>query len=190
MQHSSSLNAEIEEDLAALARTPIAQLRERWREIFRTEPPPAFGPDLLRRGIAQRLQEKHYGGISATPQRQLDQIIKAMAANPGGRIELPRRIMPGAVLVRTWKDKSHRVTILDDGFSFEGKTYRSLSQIAREITGARWNGPRFFGLRTTRKVDSNGVASSATDHSRRRRGRSTGENPDLFGPEAEVRHGN
>ena len=64
-----------------------------------------------------------------------------------GKLVLPRRIKPGAILVREWKGKSHRVTVLPDGFAYEGETFRSLSEIARRITGGRWNGPRFFGLR-------------------------------------------
>jgi DUF2924 family protein len=178
MQNSNK-QTDLTHDLAALARMPIQQLRERWRTIFRAEPPPAFGPDLLRRSIAHKLQEKHYGGLSAAAQRQLDQIVKAMASNPGGRLTLPRRIMPGAVLVRSWKDKSHRVTILADGFSFDGRTYQSLSQIAREITGARWNGPRFFGLRAKASEISAPLPAAAA-LARRGKGQDL-QNNDLFG---------
>ncbi len=141
---------DIEKVLAELSGAPIQQLRQRWRSVFRTDPPAAFGPDLLRRSIAQRVQEQFYSGLSASVQRQLNQIVSAMAKRTSGRIELPKRIKSGAVLVRTWKDKSHRVTVLDDGFAFEGSTYASLSEIARKITGTRWNGPKFFGLRTTK----------------------------------------
>ena len=76
----------------------------------------------------------------------LNQLI-AQSAKTNGKIFVPRRIKPGAVLVRQWKGKSHRIMVLDDGFAFEGKPYDSLSEIARRITGTRWNGPRFFGLR-------------------------------------------
>ena len=103
---------------------PIVELRNRYRELFRTEPPKAFGPDLLRRSIAHRIQEKAYGGLSAPTRRLLDQLVKAAMAKPNGRLELPRRIKPGAVLVRAWKGQSHRVTVLEDGFAYDGKTYR------------------------------------------------------------------
>jgi hypothetical protein len=146
--------SETDRDIAALSKTPINQLRQRWRELFRTEPPPAFGPDLLRRSIAYRIQEQQYGGLSAMPQKELDRIVKFLANRPDSRIELPRRIKPGSVLVRTWKNQSHRVTMLDEGFSFEGRHYKSLSEIAREITGTRWNGPKFFGLREERSSKS------------------------------------
>lgn len=67
---------------------------------------------------------------------------------------MPRRIKPGAILVREWKGKTHRVSVLKEGFAFEGKPYSSLSEIARSITGARWNGPRFFGLRGDKDASS------------------------------------
>ena len=74
-------------------------------------------------------------------------MMKAYAAKPDGRIVLPRRIKPGSVLVREWKRKSHRVVVLADGFAYDGRTFANLSEIAGFITGTRWNGPRFFGLR-------------------------------------------
>jgi hypothetical protein len=138
----------VEDELDRLGTMPIAQLRVRYREVFRSDPPKAFGPDLLRRSIAHRIQEKAYGGLSRSAQRLLDQMMKAYAAKPGGKIALPRRIKPGSVLVRAWKGKSHRVTVLADGFVYDGDTYSNLSEIAVLITGTRWNGPRFFGLRS------------------------------------------
>jgi Protein of unknown function (DUF2924) len=140
-------NLAVEAELDRLPTTPIAQLRARYHELFRADPPKAFGPDLLRRSIAQRIQEKAYGGLSRDTQRLLDQLVKAAAAKPNGRIELPRRIKPGSELVRTWKGEIHRVTVLADGFVYDGKAFSSLSEIASDITGTKWNGPRFFGLR-------------------------------------------
>src|ERR1700680_4595410 len=138
----------VEDELDRLPVMPIVQLRARFREVFRSDPPEAFGPDLLRRSIAHRIQEKAYGGLSRSAQRLLDQMMKAHGAKPGGRIVLPRRIKPGSVLVREWKGKSHRVMVQADGFDYDGKTFRNLSEIAVLITGTRWNGPRFFGLRS------------------------------------------
>lgn len=189
MPNTIDQNAEIEKDLTELSQSPIQQLRQRWWAVFRTEPPPAFGPDLLRRSIAQRVQEQHYGGLSAFAQQQLNQFVKAMASKPGGRIELPRRIKPGAVLVRTWKEKSHRVTVLDDGFSFEGRTYVSLSEIAREITGTRWNGPKFFGLRAKSPMSPESAVSPTLGDAPRRRGRPPAARSDLFNSGMEVGHG-
>ena len=140
-------NPKVEAELNRLPGTPIVALRNRYRELFRTEPPKAFGPDLLRRSIAHRIQEKAYGGLSRELQRLLDQLIKAARAKPNGRLELPRRIKPGSELVRTWNRRTYRVVVLEKGFACEGRTFASLSEIATEITGTKWNGPRFFGLR-------------------------------------------
>jgi len=138
----------VETELDRLATAPIVELRERYREVLRTDPPKAFGPDLLRRSIAQRIQEKAYGGLPGPTKRLLDQLVKTMAAKPNGRLELPRRIKPGSELIRTWKGKAYRVVVQPDGFAYDGTTYASLSEIASLIAGTRWNGPRFFGLRS------------------------------------------
>src|SRR6267378_2835689 len=145
---SKPVDPVVEAELDRLPTMPIADLRKRYRDLFRTEPPKAFGPDLLRRSIAQRIQEKAYGGLSASTRRLLDQLVRAAMAKPNGRLELPRRIKPGSELVRTWKGKTYRVMVMADGFAHDGKTFASLSEIASEITGTRWNGPRFFGLRS------------------------------------------
>jgi hypothetical protein len=138
----------VETELDALPKTLVADLRRRYRELFRTEPPKAFGPDLLRRSIAHTIQEKAYGGLPPTTRRLLDQMVKAASAKPNGRLELPRRIKPGSELVRTWNRRTYRVTVMADGFAYGGKTFANLSEIATAITGTRWNGPRFFGLRS------------------------------------------
>jgi hypothetical protein len=156
---AKSTDPAVEAELDRLAVMPIALLRVRYREVFRADPPKAFGPDLLRRSVAHRIQEKAYGGLSRSTQRLLDQMMKAFAAKPNGKIALPRRIKPGSVLVREWKGRSHRVMVLADGFAYDGNTYGNLSEIAGLITGTRWNGPRFFGLRS--KADESGTATKA-----------------------------
>ena len=147
-RHPVTSGSVVEAELGRLASTSIVHLRLRYRELFRTDPPKAFGPDLLRRSIAYRIQEKAYGGLPRPVQRQLDQLIKAYAAKPTGKLVLPPRIKPGSVLVRTWKKRSYRVTVMAEGFAYDGKPYSNLSEIAQLITGTNWNGPRFFGLRT------------------------------------------
>jgi Protein of unknown function (DUF2924) len=146
----------VEAELDRLPTMPIVALRKRYRELFREEPPKAYGPDLLRRSIAHRIQEKAYGGLPASARRTLDQLVKAAIAKPSGRLELPRRIKPGSELIRNWKGKSHRVVVMADGFAYDGVTFPSLSEIATRITGTRWNGPRFFGLRTAARGDAGG----------------------------------
>ncbi|MDO8978796.1 MAG: DUF2924 domain-containing protein [Afipia sp.] len=138
----------VEAELDRLTTAPIVELRKRYREVFLTEPPKAFGPDLMRRSVAQRVQEKAYGRLSGPTQRLLDQLVKAIAAKSSGRLELPRQIKPGSELVRTWKGKTYRAVVQPDGFAYNGKTYAGLSEIASLIAGTNWNGPRFFGLRS------------------------------------------
>lgn len=137
----------VESELAKLPMMPIANLRMRYRELFRADPPKAFGPDLLRRSIAQRIQERAYGGLSKDSSRLLRQLVKVAGSKPNGKLELPRRIKVGSELVRTWRGTTYRVKVVADGFAFEGENYASLSEIATKIAGTRWNGPRFFGLR-------------------------------------------
>ena len=141
----------IEAELGRLTVMPIVGLRKRYRELFRTEPPKAFGRDLLRRSIAQAVQEKAYGGLPQAKRRLLGQMVKAASAKPAGRLELTQRIKPGSELVRTWNRRTFRVIVTADGFSHGGRTFTSLSEIAFAITGTKWNGPRFFGLRSARQ---------------------------------------
>ena len=138
--------AAIEAEVERLRSMPIVELRALWRAKFKSEPPKAFGPDLLRRSIAYKIQEDAYGGLDRATARLLKQLMEQFAKS-NGRIVLPRRIKPGSVLIRQWKGERHQVTVLEEGFAYQGKPYESLSEIARLITGTRWSGPKFFGLR-------------------------------------------
>ena len=146
---SQDVNGLIEAELERLHSMPIVELRALWRSKFKSDPPKAFGPDLLRRSIAYKIQEDAYGGLDRATARLLKGLM-AQLAKSNRRIVLPRRIKPGTILVRHWKGQSHRVTVLEDGFAYQGKPYESLSEIARLITGTRWNGPKFFGLRAAK----------------------------------------
>jgi hypothetical protein len=143
-----TINANVEAEVARIQSLSIAELRIRWRARNKSEPPAAFGPDLLRRSLAYKVQADAYGGLPSPCRRLLNQLV-AQAGATNGKIVLPRRIKTGAVLIREWKGQSHRVMVLEQGFAYEGKMHSSLSDIARRITGTRWNGPRFFGLRTS-----------------------------------------
>jgi hypothetical protein len=142
--------SQLQAELTALPRQRIGALRTRYRELYGSACPKAFGPDLLRQSIAYRIQENAYGGLDAATKRLLNHLIAQHVKTPG-KIVMPRQIKVGAILVRQWKGASHRVTILEKGFAYTGKTYENLSEIARLITGTRWNGPRFFGLRTEKR---------------------------------------
>jgi hypothetical protein len=142
--------AAIEAEVERLRSVPIIELRALWRAKFKSEPPQAFGPDLLRHSIAYKLQKDVYGGLDRRTARLIRQLMEQFTKS-NGRIVLPRRIKPGAILIREWKGERHQVTVLEDGFVYRDKPYESLSQIARFITGTRWNGPKFFGLRAAKE---------------------------------------
>ena len=137
--------------LMKLSSMPPAELRAAWREQYKA-PAPDIGPDLLRRGIAYRMQERQFGKLSASTRRELDRI--AAKVDQGGEfVSGPAKLKAGTRLIRSWHGKVHHVLVLENGYEHEERRYRSLSQIARAITGAHWSGPRFFGLR---KAKANG----------------------------------
>lgn len=129
-------------DLTALATMSPAQLKERWVDV---EGPllPALPTPLVRRLLAQRLQERQFGGLSATVVRELER------AGRGEAVTSPRQSVPltaGARLVREWNGQTINVEVRSDGFWWRDQLWRSLTEIAGEVTGAHWSGPRFFGL--------------------------------------------
>jgi hypothetical protein len=171
--------AAVEAEVQHIGAMNKAELKILWRSLNKSEPPPAFGPDLLRRSLAYQVQEKAFGGLSQTVRRELEALIRQIRRRPSAKIELPRRIKSGAVLIREWKGKVYRVTVVDDRFLHEGQTYSNLSEIAGVITGTNWNGPRFFGLRPTAK-SLLAKAKADIDHAGenpRRRGRPQKETP-------------
>ncbi|WP_114227167.1 MULTISPECIES: DUF2924 domain-containing protein [Sphingomonas] len=127
--------ADIEQQLAALIALPAAALPAEWQMVYKT-PAPRLPPDLLRRGIAYRLQERAYGKLPA-------RIAREIAA--AGRRKRPE-VSPGTRLVREWNGRTIDVIATEEGMLWEGRTYSSLSAIAREVTGTPWSGPRFFGI--------------------------------------------
>ena len=132
----------IDNALASLATMSLAQLQERWVEVEGPTPSTLPAP-LVRRLLAQRLQERRFGGLSATVVRELERAGRGEAA-PSQRQAVP--LSPGARLVREWNGQTIAVEVRSDGFWWKDQLWRSLSEIAREVTGAHWSGPRFFGL--------------------------------------------
>ncbi|MBB5055292.1 hypothetical protein HNQ36_005303 [Afipia massiliensis] len=169
---SAEIEQAIDQELERLPSALIKDLRNRWKELFASDPPKVFGPDLLRRAIAQQIQERAYGGLNPSAQRELSQIIKLYNNKTGDQPELRRRIKPGAIVVREWKGTTHRVTVLSKGFYYNEQTYQSLSEVARAITGTRWNGPKFFGLRKPEPLKTASVSNKGAAKPHRDRGRS------------------
>jgi hypothetical protein len=131
--------AAIEAEIARIRSLPLDALRRRWRVIFGRTPPAALSKDLLGRMLACRLQEQAFGSLDRESLRFLDAL-----ARRGGVSR--RQLKPGTVLVRDYHGQRHTVTVVLDGFSWQGTTYASLSAMAGAITGTPWNGPRFFAL--------------------------------------------
>src|ERR1039458_4016731 len=144
-------------EIAGLSKLGIDELRERWKAMFGKAPSRDISRSFLTRAIAYRLQEKAFGGLKPSTQRLLAEFVSdgangsALAASPS------RIVQPGAVLVREWRGISHQVSVLEKGFRFRGNRYRSLSEVAREITGTRWSGPLFFGLKRSQAELRNGT---------------------------------
>ena len=131
--------------LAALATMSPAQLRGEWLQLFGSAAP-LVGHRLLKLAIAHRLQEKAKGGLSATLSREIDNMVRRAGKGEDIKVSASAMLRPGTQLVREWRGTSHRVMILVDAYLYQDERYGSLSEIAREITGAHWSGPRFFGL--------------------------------------------
>ncbi len=133
--------------LAELERASPAELRARWERAYKHPAPKRASRDLLLRALAYHIQERVEGGLSKAARKRLDHL-----ANPKGNDSRPPRpalprLRPGTHLIREWRGAVHQVTVSEDGFDYRGARYASLSRIAREITGTRWSGPLFFGLR-------------------------------------------
>jgi Protein of unknown function (DUF2924) len=134
-------------EIAGLSKANISDLRERWKTFCGKQPSSHIGRSFVIRAIAYRLQEKAFGGLKPSTRRLLARVAEETAAGSSPKSPSVRKAEPGTILVLEWQGSMHRVTVLGDGVSFNGKRYRSLSEVAREITGCRWSGPRFFGLR-------------------------------------------
>jgi Protein of unknown function (DUF2924) len=139
--------------LVRLSEVTIFELRGEWRRLHRMPPPMRLSRDLLTRGIIYQLQERAYGGLSMATARTLEQAAAGPPSRGAAKPAPPISLRPGTRLVREWRGVTHMVLIHADGIEWRGQRYHSLSVVAREITGARWSGPRFFGLRQ-RQLDS------------------------------------
>jgi Protein of unknown function (DUF2924) len=148
---------DIAKALAGLSELTIFELRGEWRRLHRMPPPMRLSRDLLVREITYKLQEKAYGGLSTATARKLEQAGADSLSRGSATPAPPISLRPGTRLVREWRGVTHMILIHADGIEWRGQRYRSLSVVARKITGARWSGPRFFGLRQ-RPLDSTSTA--------------------------------
>lgn len=142
---SDNLALEIE----ALERLSLDELRAAWRQKLKSEPPRVQAREFLLSLLAWKLQAARYGGLGPDTQRRLNRLTREMANSPDFKLKMPVLVQPGSRLVREWRGVTHTVDVVNGGFVWEGKTYKTLTKIARAITGTAWSGPRFFGIEDT-----------------------------------------
>jgi hypothetical protein len=138
---------DIAKTLESLSGRKRAEFRALWLEYFGQELKNPSRRDVLIRLLAYRMQESTYGGLGAATRKRLRKLADEFEANPTSDIVDTPRIKPGTRLMREWRGEMHTVTATEDGFAYSGKPYKSLTEVARRITGTKWSGPRFFGLR-------------------------------------------
>ena len=149
-----TMRAGVTNHLAALLRMSKPQLLADWKELFQVTPQRKMRRDLLVRLLSYRVQERAFGELSPTLRRRLADLARKLDANPNAVIANAPSIKSGTRLIRDWRGQSHRVTVLESGYEYAGKRYSSLSRIARLITGTRWSGPLFFGLREKKSQEN------------------------------------
>jgi hypothetical protein len=146
---------DIAAELVRLEAMTNFELRSEWRRLHHMQPPRSLSRDLLLRGITYKIQERVFGGLTKSVLRKLSASETEAPSTKGRKVSPRTTVKPGTRLVREWNGQTHTVLVLPDGVEWRGQRYRSLSVVAREITGAHWSGPRFFGL-TTKTGESEG----------------------------------
>lgn len=139
-------SADMSEKLAGLAELAPPALRQYWRRLYRSEPPARIKRELLLLAVAWKVQEQALGGYSVRTRRRLAQLGADRGKSSASGIRSHINLKPGLRLVREWHGTTHQVLVLEDGFEWNATIHKSLSAIARQITGTPWSGPRFFGL--------------------------------------------
>jgi Protein of unknown function (DUF2924) len=144
----------IPQRLAKLKSASIGELKQQWRALYGSEPPPRISRELLTRAVAYRIQERVYGGLKPSTRRLLLRLADEAQSGRPLRPEPIPAVPAGTVLMREWHGVTHEVRVLDRGVLYQRKRYRSLTEVAQLITGAHWNGPQFFGLRGRQKQEA------------------------------------
>lgn len=144
---SAEPDSQLEAELARLETLDLGGLRAAWVRRYRTDPPIRRSRDVLMRLLAWRLQEDVYGGLDPKVLQTLRRLGQAFTRDPDYAPTPALGLKPGIELVRDWNGTRHVVRVCEDGFAYDGRRFESLSEVARAITGTRWSGPRFFGLK-------------------------------------------
>ena len=146
------MSIEVSAKVKELPELKTHQLRELWLELFAKPPHPKLRRDLMIPILAYQIQENVYGGLKPSTRKRLEKLAAELDRDPNAELQPTRQIKAGTKLIRHWQGQRHQVLANDDGFDYKNKRYRSLSEIARQITGTRWSGPLFFGLKQAREA--------------------------------------
>jgi DUF2924 family protein len=154
----------LEAEIDRLNGLDLATLRERWRDLCGRPAPVAFRRKFLIRALAYQMQVQAFGGLSPATKRRLREIAEAVRTGNEESVLSAPRIKPGTRLYRVWKDKTHCVTVLAEGFEWQGARHGSLSAVATSLTGTQWNGYAFFGLKRRALKNKNALKLRSSDH--------------------------
>jgi hypothetical protein len=135
------------DQLSTLPNLKKPALCELWRQLFKTDPPDELRKELMIQFLAYRIQEEEFGGLSKATYCRVKDLSSTLEAHSNQSVSPRRTIKPGTRLIRQWKDQVHVVNVEEESYEYRGGRYESLSEIARLITGTRWSGPLFFGLK-------------------------------------------
>lgn len=154
--HPQSVNGGMDQQtlvdtLRSLTRLPPSELRAFWSQWFNRSPPARLRRELLIRALAYRMQERQHGGLSASTRKKLRLLAEVGKTQAFREVVETPRLTLGTHVIREWGNEMHQVTVEATGFVYRGQRYHSLSEIARKITGTRWSGPVFFGVKPTTK---------------------------------------
>lgn len=152
----------VKQQIATLSSLGVAGLRKAWTDRFRRPTPPIQSADVLLRLYAWRLQAEAFGTLDAETSAKLSRLKRALVRGKPSTPSPTLELKPGSILSREWRGQSHKVLVLDQGFEHRGTPYRSLSEVARAITGTRWSGPRFFGLEADQAKPARSAEASSS----------------------------
>jgi hypothetical protein len=161
--------AQLSADLGSLRGLPLAELRHRWRTLGCPSLPKTLPAFLVLRLVAYKMQAQRFGELNAGLRKALIQHGRGETFTPpsaGAVGSAPRTLVAGTLLTREWNGHVHHVMVLAEGFAWNGQTFGSLSEVARAITGTRWSGPVFFGLKTKEKMREGKPKAAARTRSR------------------------
>ena len=145
----------LEAEIGRLPCLSLFELRHRWKTLFGHPAPKSLRRTFLARAVAYQMQVEAYGGLSVATKRRLREIADAVRNGDANALLGSSRIKPGTQMIRQWQNTTHKVTALNEGFEWDGRTYKSLSAVANAITGSNWNGYAFFGIKRAPSSNKN-----------------------------------